>query len=309
VSWGAAMWLQTLSDAELGVLEDLAAAKAAYKEDWGELSAVKSEVEYTSGLVEACKRELMEDFQAWQQQQQQQVRGVWCVHLEPCSIDGWHCDHCSRRVLPYSLHVGSRHVPQPTPPEWCLTCSTGTFSTPAPLRPPCRMLGDQPHCVDDSNTCKHVLLAYTLHLSWMQAPPSSEGYTSSSRLGPGRPSGLTSPPGAHMGGGGSSSSSSMRAMQPTGTPTGGGSLRVGSRSTTPPLASLLTSLSPEEASDPAAQVYYQAGMMGTGMWGRAQAGGLNAATAKQHRGERGTFTHTGRSNISEQFLRARAVET
>jgi uncharacterized protein YukE len=73
------MWLQVLSEAELGVLEDLAAAKAGYKEDWGELSAVKSEVEYTSGLVEACKRELMEDFQAWQQQQQQQVRSMWSL--------------------------------------------------------------------------------------------------------------------------------------------------------------------------------------------------------------------------------------
>jgi hypothetical protein len=84
---------------------------------------------------------------------------------------------------------------------------------------------------------------------------------------------------------------------------------MGSRTTTPPLASLLTSLSPEEASDPAAQVYYQAtGMMAAGTWGRAQAGGLNAAAAKQHRGERGTFTHTGRRDISEQFLRARAVE-
>ena len=80
-----------MTDDELQVLQDLTAAKASYKEDWGELSAVRSEVEYTAGLVETCKRELGEDFRTWQQLQQPQV-GYGCSVGDTIKmLVGHHC--------------------------------------------------------------------------------------------------------------------------------------------------------------------------------------------------------------------------
>ena len=54
-----------LSDSELEVLASLRDMKASYKEQYGELQAARSEVEYTQALVETCRQELLADFTEW----------------------------------------------------------------------------------------------------------------------------------------------------------------------------------------------------------------------------------------------------
>ncbi|GBF93731.1 kinesin [Raphidocelis subcapitata] len=56
---------QVASPSELEALQSLRDVKAAYRDAWGDHQLARSEAEYAAGLAEACRRELLAEFEAW----------------------------------------------------------------------------------------------------------------------------------------------------------------------------------------------------------------------------------------------------
>lgn len=54
-----------MSEEEYGLVMRVKDAKAAYKEAYGELAAVKDELAYTESLIKQCGRELVAEFKDW----------------------------------------------------------------------------------------------------------------------------------------------------------------------------------------------------------------------------------------------------
>jgi len=56
---------QVATPDELRALAAIRDLKARYRDGYGELQLARSEAEYTAGLVEVCKQELVAEFEAW----------------------------------------------------------------------------------------------------------------------------------------------------------------------------------------------------------------------------------------------------
>lgn len=64
-----AVCLQVASDDEIRVLEEILDLKAQYRDAYGDLQLARSEAEYTAGLIEACRQEMVAGFEAWYETQ------------------------------------------------------------------------------------------------------------------------------------------------------------------------------------------------------------------------------------------------